>query len=81
MKLKKTLKKSVIEEVNESIISIKNTIIDALKEESQNIQNKPKKIEEQFLEIDQKSSHLDQHSRRNNMEIQGIPELVASVLN
>ena len=37
MKLKKTLKKSVIEEVNESIISIKNTIIDALKEESQNI--------------------------------------------
>ena len=81
MKLKKTLKKSVIEEVNESIISIKNTIIDALKEESQNIQNKPKKIEEQFLEIDQKSSHLDQYSRRNNMEIQGISELVASVLN
>ena len=81
MKLKKTLKKSGIEEVNESIISIKNTIIDTLKEESQNIQNKPKKIEEQFLEIDQKSSHLDQYSRRNNMEIQGIPELVASVLN
>ena len=30
MKLKKT-KKSLIEEVNESIMSIKNTIIDALK--------------------------------------------------
>ena len=46
MKLKKTLKKSVIEEVNESIMSIKNTIIDTL-EENQKLQNKVKKLEEQ----------------------------------
>ena len=72
MKLKKT-KKSVTEEVNESIMSIKNTIIDVLKEENQKIQNKVKKLEEQLLEIDQKSNHLDQYSRRINIEIQGIP--------
>ena len=62
-------------------MSIKNTIVDALKEEIQILQNKVKNLEEQLLEIDQKSNHLDQYSRRNNMEIQGIPELVASVLN
>ena len=72
MKLKKT-NKSVTEEVNESIMSIKNTIIDALKEENLKLQNKVKKLEEQLLEIDQKNNHLDQYSRRNNLEIQGIP--------
>ena len=70
--IEKNIKKSVTEEVNESIISIKNTIIDALKEENLKLQNKVKKLEEQLLEIDQKNNHLDQYSRRN-LEIQGIP--------
>ena len=48
-------------------MSIKNTII-TLK-----LQNKVKKLEEQLLEIDHKNNHLDQYSRRNNLEIQGIP--------
>ena len=43
MKSKKT-KKSVTEEDNESIMSIKNTIIDALKKENLKLQNKFKKI-------------------------------------
>ena len=73
MKLKKNIKNSVTEEVNESIMSIKNTIIDALKEENLKLQNKVKKLEEQLLEIDQKNNHLDQYSRRNNLDIQGIP--------
>ena len=59
-------------------MSIKNTIIDVLKEENQKIQNKVKKLEEQLLEIDQKSNHLDQYSRRNNIEIQGIPANVTN---
>ena len=73
MKLKKNIKNSVTEEVNESIMSIKNTIIDALKEENLKLQNKVKKLEEQLLEIDQKNNHLDQQSRRNNLKTQGIP--------
>ena len=52
-------------------MSIKNTIIDALNEENLKFQNKVKKLEEQLLEIDQKSNHLDQCSRRNSLEIQG----------
>ena len=48
-------------------------IIDALKEEHLKLQNKVKKSEEQLLEIDEKSSHLDHYNRRNNLEIQDIP--------
>ena len=55
MKLKET-KKSVTAEVNESIMSIKNTIIDALKEENLKLQNKVKKLDNQLLEIDQKGN-------------------------
>ena len=71
--IEKSIKKSVTEEVNESIMSIKNTIIDALKEENLKFQNKVKKLEEQLLELDRKSNNLDQYNRRNNLEIQVIP--------
>ena len=53
-------KKKVTEEVNESIMSIKNTIINAVKEENLKLQNKCKKLDEQL-------------ERRNNLKIQGIP--------
>ena len=54
-------------------MSIKSTIIDALKEENLNLQNIVKKLEDQLLEFDQNSNNLDQYNRRNNLEIQGIP--------
>ena len=41
-------------------MSIKNTVIDVLKEENLKLQNKVKKLEEQLLETDQKSNHLNQ---------------------
>ena len=77
MKLKKNIKKSVTEEVNESIMSIKNTTIDVLKEENLELQNKVLKLEDQLFEFDQKSNNLDQYNRRNDLEIQGIPVNVA----
>ena len=58
--IEKKHKNSATEEVNESIMSIKNTIIDAIKEENLKLQNKVKKLEEQLLETDQKSNHLNQ---------------------
>ena len=72
MKLKET-KKSVTAKVNESIMSIKNTIIDALKEENLKLQNKVKKLEDQLLETHKKSNNLDQYNRENNLKIQRIP--------
>ena len=83
MKLKKT-QKSVTEEVIQSIMSTKNMNIDALKEENLKLQKKVKRLEEQLLEIDQNSNHLDQYNRRNSLDNQGIPAnvtfLVALVL-
>ena len=52
-------------------------IIDALKEENPKLQNEVKNLEDQFLEIDQKSNHLDQYNRRNNLKIQSITANVA----
>ena len=66
--IEKNIKKSVTEE---SWWEIKNTIIDALKEENLKLHNKIKKLEDQLLETDQKSNILDHYSRRNNLEIQG----------
>ena len=54
-------------------MSIKNTIIDALKEENLKLQNKVKKLEDQLLETHKKSNNLDQYNRENNLKIQRIP--------
>lgn len=58
-------------------MSVKNTIIDVLKEENLKFQNKVKKLENQLLELDQKNNSLDQYTRSNNLEIQGIVANVA----
>ena len=43
-----------------------------MKQENLNARSKVKKLEEQLLELDQKSNSLDQYHRRNNLEIQII---------
>ena len=58
-------------------MSVKNTIIDVLKEENLKFQNKVEKLENQLLELDQKNNSLDQYTRSNNLEIQGIVANVA----
>ena len=58
-------------------MSVKNTIIDVLKEENLKFQNKVKKLENQLLELDQKNNSLDQYTRSNNLEIQRIVANVA----
>ena len=55
------------------MMNIKSTLIDAVKGENLKLQNKVKKLEDRLLENDQKSNHLDQYHRRNELEIQGIP--------
>ena len=74
--IEKRKKKSVTQEVNESIMSIKITITDALKEENLKLQKKLKNLEDQWLDIDHRSNSLNQYNWRNNLEIQGIPASV-----
>ena len=58
-------------------MSIQNKVIDALKDQKLKLQKKVEKLEEQLLQIDQKSNNLDQYNRKNNLKIQGISANVA----
>lgn len=75
--MKRSIKNSFTEDGIESILSVKNMIINLLKEENLKFQNKVKKLENQLLELDQKNNSLDQYTRSNNLEIQGIVAKVA----
>lgn len=75
--MKRSIKNSFTEDGIESILSVKNMIINVLKEENLKFQNKVKKLENQLLELDQKNNSLDQYTRSNNLEIQGIVAKVA----
>ena len=75
--MKRSIKNSFTEDGIESILSVKNMIINVLKEENLKFQNKVKKLQNQLLELDQKNNSLDQYTRSNNLEIQGIVAKVA----
>ena len=49
-------------------MSIKKSIIDAVKEENLKLPNKVKKSEEQALELDQKSDSLDHYNWKNTCQ-------------
>ena len=58
-------------------MSIKDSIIDALKEESIKLQSKVKQLEDKLLRMEIAKNNHEQYTRRNNIEIQGIPATVA----
>ena len=67
------LKTNIVDQMNESIMSIKDTIIDALKEDNAQLRNKVELLEKKLTEVEISRNKLEQYTRRNNIEIQGIP--------
>ena len=61
-------------------MSIKDSIIDALKEESFRLQQKVQHPENKLSDIEIAGNKFEQYTRRNNIEIQGIPSLVTENL-
>ena len=61
-------------------MSIKDSIIDALKEENFRLQQKVEHLENKVLDIEIAENKLEQYTRRNNIEIQGIPSTVLDSL-
>ena len=53
-------------------MSIKDTIIDALKEDNAQLKNKVESLEKKPAEFDISRNNLEQYTRRNNIEIQCI---------
>ena len=61
-------------------MSIKDSIIDALKEENFRLRQKVEHLENKVLDIEIAENKLEQYTRRNNIEIQGIPSTVLDSL-
>ena len=68
--------KNITDVVNESIMSIKDSIIDVLKEENMKFQSRVEQLEDKILRMEIAKNNHDQYTRRNNIEIQGIPARV-----
>ena len=66
----------ITKELNESVMSIKDSITDALKEENFRLQQKVQHLENKLSDIEIAENKLEQYTRRNNIEIQGIPSTV-----
>ena len=71
------LKTSIVDQINESIMSIKDAIIDASKEDNAQLRNKVKLLEKKLTEFEISWNNLEQYTRRNNIEIQGVPSQIS----
>ena len=70
--IKENFTKSVHDIVTESISKVKNSIIEALREENIKLQTKCKNLEAKSFELQKASNKRDQYSRWNNLDIHGI---------
>ena len=59
----------IVDQMNESVMSIKDKIIDALKEDNAQLRNKRKLWEKKLTEVEISRNNLEQYTRRNNIEI------------
>ena len=71
------LKTSIVDQINESIMSIKDAIIDASKEDNAQLRNKVELLEKKLTEFEISWNNLEQYTRRNNIEIQGVPSQIS----
>ena len=58
-----------MDQMNESVMSIKDTIIHVLKKDNAQLRNKVELLEKKLTEIP--NNKLEQYTRKNNIEIQG----------
>ena len=66
----------ITKEINECVMSIIGSKIDALKEENFRLQQKVQHLENKLSDVEIAENKLEQYTRRNNIEIQGIPTSV-----
>ena len=66
----------ITKELNESVMSIKDSIINALKEETFRLQQKIQHLENKLSDIEIAENKREQYMGRNNIEIQGIASTV-----
>ena len=62
--------------VTESLMSVKDSIIEALNAENLKLKSRVDSLGEKTFELDISRNKLEQYTRRNNIEIQRIPATV-----
>ena len=65
-----------IDRLKDDILEVRNVIIKRLAEENRNLRGRVSLLEEKILEDERRTNLMDQHSRKVNLEIDGIPESV-----
>ena len=71
------IKANINDTLIESLMSVKGLIIEALKAENLKLKFRVDSLEEKITELDISRNKLDQYTRRNNIEILGIPATVS----
>ena len=74
--IKSGFKENLDDLVAESLSKIKNSIIEALREENSLLYQKIEKLESRISVLETDLNKQDQYNRRNNLYIQGIPDSV-----
>ena len=74
--IESNLESNITEQVNKSILSVKDSIITALRDDNKMLQAKVEFLERKLAESEESFNRLGQYNRRNNLEIQGIPSTV-----
>ena len=67
--MENSIKSIISDQVSESIMKVKDSVIEALKEDNLKLQKKVEYLEEQLSHNDTQINKLDQHNRRNSIEI------------
>ena len=67
------IQKNITDVVDGSIISIKDSIIDALKEKNMKFKSRVEQLEDKILRMEIAKNNNDQYTWCYNIEIQGIP--------
>ena len=63
--------------LKDEVINLKDIIIKNLQDESKRLKTKVNVLENNIIDLEIQNNNVDQYSRRNNVEISGIPQSVS----
>ena len=66
----------VCKEIKDDIIQIKNVVIDRLLDDNRKLRSRLRNLEKVTIVNERRVNMMDQHSRKVNLEIDGIPEAI-----
>ena len=75
--LVENFKKSSTDDIKDKMINLKEVIIRNLQNENKRLNDEVNQLQEKIISLESKSNLVEQYGRRNNMEINGIPNNIS----